>query len=240
MDRFKKVDLEAHFYTKEYVKALIQNNRYPKIVMEEKTDSYYTWFFKDTCTLFSTTFLEKLLDVNLRLKEMEKFGIEIQILSLATPGIEPLEPNVGVTLARKTNEYLAEIIQKHPEKLNGFATLPTQNPTRALEELEYAVKDLGLVGWATHSNYGKYGYIDDEKYRPILEEAEKLNIPIYIHPTVPAIKQLRAYGFALAGPPFGFTVETAMCAVRLILSGVFDKYPRLKIILGHLGEALPF
>lgn len=96
------------------------------------------------------------------------------------------------------------------------------------------------VCWNTHSNYGD-SYLDDPRYRPILARAETLGVPVYLHPTVPAIPQLRTYGFALAGAPFGFGLETAMLMMRLIYrGGVLDRYPKLTFILGHLGEALPF
>jgi predicted TIM-barrel fold metal-dependent hydrolase len=121
----------------------------------------------------------------------------------------------------------------------GYAALAPKNPARAADELERSVKELDFKGWNTHSNYGD-SYLDDEKYWPILEKADKLGVPIYIHPTVPAIPQVRGYGFALAGAAFGFGLETALCMMRLIYSGVFDRYPNLKIILGHLGEGLPF
>lgn len=100
--------------------------------------------------------------------------------------------------------------------------------------------ELKLKGWKTHSNYGE-NYIDDMRYWPILEKAEKLGIPIYLHPSYPSIPQLKTYyGLALSGAPFGFGVETAICMMRLILSSAFDRFPNLKIILGHLGEGLPF
>ena len=121
----------------------------------------------------------------------------------------------------------------------GYAALAPKAPEEAADELERAVKELGFIGWNTHSNYGD-SYLDDERYNVILERAEKLNAPIYLHPTVPAVSQVRGYGFALAGAPFGFGMETAMAMMRLIMGGVFDRYPGLKIILGHLGETLPF
>jgi predicted TIM-barrel fold metal-dependent hydrolase len=131
------------------------------------------------------------------------------------------------------------VIKKYPGRFMGYAALAPKAPEDAADELERAVKDLGFIGWNTHSNYGD-SYLDDERYRPILERAERLDVPVYLHPTVPAIPQVRTYGFAIAGSPFGFGMETAMCMMRLIYSGIFDRYPKLKIILGHLGEVLPF
>ena len=121
----------------------------------------------------------------------------------------------------------------------GYAALAPKDPAQAADELERCVKELGFKGWNIHSNFGD-SYLDDKKYLPILERAAQLGVPVYLHPTVPAIPQSRGYGFALAGAPFGFGMETALCMMRLIYSGVFDICPNLKVILGHLGEALPF
>lgn len=235
-----RIDLEAHFYTKEYIKALLQNRDYPKFVWEEQTGTYWLWYTAEVSRPHRGKFLERLLDVGeLRIREMDEAGITKQILSLSTPGVEQLETSVAVKLARETNDFLSKVAEKYPERFNGFATLAPQDPGEAADELERAVKDLGLKGWKTHSNFGNT-YIDNKKYWPILEKAERLGVPIYLHPTIPAIPQLREYGFPLAAAAFGFAVETAMCVMRLIFSGAFDKFPRLKIILGHLGEGLPF
>jgi predicted TIM-barrel fold metal-dependent hydrolase len=233
-----KIDIEAHFYTKDYIKILSENKGYPKFVVEGGT--YLLWYRDDVCRPHRGTFLEKLIDVGEdRLKEMDRAGIGKQILSLSAPGVEQLDAVIAKRLARETNDFLSKAIEKYPDRFGGFAALAPQDPEEAADELERAVRDLGLRGWKTHSNYGAT-YIDDRRYWPILEKAERLDVPIYLHPTVPAIRELRDYGFAMAAAAFGFGVETAMCVMRMILSGVFDKYPRLKIILGHLGEGLPF
>ncbi len=101
------------------------------------------------------------------------------------------------------------------------------------------MKSLGLKGWKTHSNYGDT-YLDNKKYWPILEVAEKLDVPIFLHPAVPLMPELRVYGFAMGGAAFGFGFDTALCMMRLVFGGVFDRFPRLKVIIGHLGEGLPF
>lgn len=235
-----KIDIEAHFYTADYIKALIGNSGYPKFVWEEGAKTYWLWYTPDVSRPHRGVFLGKILDVGEnRLEEMYRVGITKQILSLSAPGVEQLDPQLATRLSRETNDFLSKVVEKYPERFDGFATLAPQDPEEAADELERAVKDLGLKGWKTHSNYGDT-YIDNKKYWPILEKAEKLDVPIYLHPTVPAITQLREYGFAMAAAAFGFGVEAAMCIMRLILSGAFDKYPRLKIIVGHLGEGLPF
>ena len=170
---------------------------------------------------------------------MDEAGIDVQVLSLTAPGFEQFEASLATDMVKKTNDLLAEAIQKHPDRFMGFAALAPQNPEAAADELERAVKDLGFVGWNTHSNYAG-SYLDDEKYLPVLAKAAELDVFIYLHPTIPAIPQVFKYGFTSAGAPFGFGFEAALCMYRLILSGVFDKYPGLKIMLGHYGEALPF
>jgi predicted TIM-barrel fold metal-dependent hydrolase len=236
----KRIDFEAHFLTREYVKVLSKNKGYPRYVEDEQTKSRQWFYTADAGLQLGDFLLDRLLDLGEgRLKIMDEAGVDVQVLSLTAPGLEQLDPGTGTSLAKKTNNALAEVIQKHPDRFLGFAALAPQNPEGASDELERAVKDLGFKGWNTHSNYGGT-YLDDKKYWPILEKAEQLDVLIYLHPTVPAIPQLGKYGFSLAGAPFGFGVEAGMCMMRLILSGVFDKYPRLKIMLGHYGEALPF
>ncbi|MBW1803026.1 MAG: amidohydrolase [Deltaproteobacteria bacterium] len=236
----KKIDFEAHFYTRDYLNALYENSGFPRFVEDNENGSRFLWYAAEVSQPFAGPLLDSLLDhSDGRLKRMDASGIDMQVLSLSAPGLEQLDPDTGTVLAKKTNDYLAKIIQAHPDRFMGYAALAPKNPNRAADELERCVKDLGFIAWNTHANYGD-SYLDARTYRPILERAEKLNVPIYIHPTVSAVTQLKEYGFPLAGTPFGFGYETAMCLMRMIYNGIFDEYPRLKIILGHLGEGLPF
>lgn len=236
----KKIDFEVHFATQEWIDALYANKTYPRIEenKEEKTRRLY--FTETAGEPFSDVLLGRLLDTGAnRLKDMDDAGIDMQVLSLTAPGIEQFEIKAGTKLAKQANDALAEVIQQKPDRFAGFAALPAKDPDASVKELERAVKELGLIGWKTHSNYGD-AYLDDKRFWPILAKAEELDVPIYLHPTAPMITQLQTYGFALAGAPFGFGVETSLAMMRLILSGVFDAFPKLKIILGHLGEGLPF
>jgi predicted TIM-barrel fold metal-dependent hydrolase len=236
----KKIDFEAHFYTADYVRAMYENDGYPSFKDHPQTLKRQLWYSADVGQPFGDFLLDALLDLGeQRLSRMDASGIDMQALSLSAPGLEQLDPAVGADLSRKANDALAAVIQKYPERFLGYAALAPKRPKEAAAELERAVKDLGLLGWNTHSNFGD-SYLDEEVYWPILEMAAKLEVPVYLHPTVPAIPNAWTYGFALAGAPFGFGLETALCMMRLIYSGVFDRYPGLKIILGHLGEALPF
>ena len=236
----KKIDFEAHFYTKAYLKTLSENKGYPRFVEDEKNQTRHIWYAEEVGQPFGDPLLESLLDHGEgRLRRMDASGVDIQILSLAVPGIEQLDPAVGTILARDTNNALSEVIHRHPDRLMGFAALAPKRPKEAADELERCVKDLGFVGWNTHAHYGD-SYLDEKKYRPILERVEKLNVPIYLHPTVSAFPPVKTYGFPLAGPPFGFGFEVLLCLMRMIYGGIFDEFPRLVVILGHLGEGLPF
>ena len=236
----KKIDFEAHFFTKAYLKALVENKDYPRFVEDEKNKTRQLWYAEDVRQPFGDPLLESLLDHGEgRLRRMNSSGVDVQILSLAAPGIEQLDPEVGTSLARDTNNALSEIIRHHPDRFLGFAALAPKNPREAADELERCVKDLGFVGWNTHAHYGD-SYLDEKQYRPILERVERLNVPIYLHPTVSAISQVKRYGFPLAGTPFGFGLEVSLCLMRMIYGGIFDEFPKLVVILGHLGEGLTF
>jgi 2,3-dihydroxybenzoate decarboxylase len=179
------------------------------------------------------------LDGN-RLEEMDRNGIDMQVLSLNPPGIQ-LEPDAdkAVNMARRYNDLLAEVIARHPARFAGLAVLPMQSPSKAAEELERAVQ-LGING-AHVNNHTNGEYLDDPKFRTVLERAEALDIPLCIHPSSP-VEQPNVYrGYPeLMGPIWGWGVEAASHALRLVFSGIFEAFPKLTIVLGHLGEMLPF
>lgn len=183
----------------------------------------------------------------IRIAEMDKAGIDIQVLSLTAPGVEQLEPNDALALARESNDFLAVAIAKHRTRFGGFAALPTALPEQAAAELERRVREQGFQG-AVINGHTRGRYLDDKFFWPILERAESLNVPIYLHPTPPPKPVIDACycGFAptvtemLAGPGWGWHIETAVHVIRMILGGVFDRYPKLQIIIGHMGETLPF
>ena len=237
----KRIDFEAHFITEEWVSEMFRNKGYPRYAKDLKTNACRIEWGPDMVEPIGDILLNNLLDLGEgRLKKMDEAGIDMQVLSLTIPGVEQMDPSTATVLAKKTNDALAQVIRKYPDRYIGFASLAPQEPEKAADELERSVKELGLKGWKTHSNYGG-AYLDEKRYWPLFERAEKLGIPVYLHPTFPAIPQLHtSYGWALAGAPFGFGIESAISMMRLILSGIFDRYPNLQFILGHLGEALPF
>ncbi len=236
----KKIDTENHFATDAYVGALYKNPGYPRFVDDKETGERHVYHSAGYWQPFGDPLVDRLLDLDgMRLEAMDAIGIDVAVLSHTAPALEQLEPPVATALSKDANDKLAEAIDRHPDRYLGFATLGPREPEEAAKELERAVKELGFKGWNTHSNFGD-SYLDHKRYWPILAKAEGLGVPIYLHPTFPIIRQLTDYGLALAGPGFGFGIETSTVMMRLILSGVFDAFPRLTIILGHYGEALPF
>ena len=178
----------------------------------------------------------------LRIREMDEAGIDLQVLSETAPAAQGLEPELAVRLARRSNDLLHEAIRSHPDRFAGFATLPTPDPKAAASELERAVTKLGFKG-AMIMGLTRGRFLDEKQFWPIFERAAALDVPMYFHPSWahPAVVEAYYKDYpALTGAALGFTVETLTQAMRLIVSGVLDQYPSLKIILGHLGETLPF
>jgi 2,3-dihydroxybenzoate decarboxylase len=182
----------------------------------------------------------------LRLQEMDEAGIDLQVLSHSIPGLQAIDAAAGMPLARRVNDRLHEAVQRHPDRFAAFAALPTADPRAAADELERTVTKLGFKG-AMVNGLTQGVFHDDERFWPIYERAEALDVPIYIHPALPQPAVIEAYykDYAQKHPgilraAWGFTVETATQGIRFVLSGVFDTYPGLKIILGHMGEGLPF
>ena len=191
--------------------------------------------------------VERLYDYgDLRIKEMDAAGIDVQVLSHGAPATQRLEGEAAVTLARGANDRLREIVRAHPDRFAAFACLPTADPKAAADELERTVTKLGFKGAMLHG-LANGVFLDDKRFWPIFERAQALDVPLYMHPATPHPDVIEAYykdyvkDFpAILSAAWGFTVETATQGIRLVLSGVFDAYPGVKIILGHLGESLPF
>jgi 2,3-dihydroxybenzoate decarboxylase len=184
----------------------------------------------------------KMLDLGKsRLLEMGESGIDMQVLSLTVPGLERVPAADAVELARDINDELADAMQRNPAHFAGFAALPTLDPQAASAELARAVQKLGLKG-AMINGQPQEGFLDDSVYWDIFAQAEALNVPLYLHPSAPTPGTLQAYAGRpeLVGPLWRFTVDIATQALRLIFSGVFDRFPKLTIMLGHMGETLPY
>jgi predicted TIM-barrel fold metal-dependent hydrolase len=182
-----------------------------------------------------------------RIAEMDAAGVDVQALSLTSPGTEQLEAAEAAELARESNDRLAQAVRSHPTRFAGFASLATADPGFAADEMRRMVLEHGFKG-AVINGHHRGRYLDDKFFWPILERAQQLQVPIYLHPTQPPKPVIDASygGFEpvvsemLAGPGWGWHIETAVHVLRIILGGVFDKYPELQLVIGHMGEALPF
>lgn len=217
-----KIGLEEHF--------AIQDT------LDDSKGHLYNW----------KTLERNLLDIQkIRLEQMDEYGIECMVLSLNSPAIQTIHNRrQAIDTARKANDILAEEIAKNPKRFAGFAALPMQEPDEAIKEMHRCIKDYGFKGVLVNS-FSQIDvedscfYYDLPQYFPFWGEVEKLDIPFYLHPRMPAKSNLFEGHPWLAGSVWGFTVDTSTHVLRLMSGGVFDAYPKLKIILGHLGETLP-
>jgi gamma-resorcylate decarboxylase len=226
-----KIALEEHFSTE-------LNNSYWDSKGEESRNG----------KVYAQDIERRLVDPDLCLREMERAGIEHCVLSLTSPGVQSvIDPRKASELARTSNDQIAAVVKKYPDRFSAFAAVALQDPKTATNELERTVRELGFKG-ALINGYSNLGpnesvqYLDEEPMREFWERVNKLNVPVYLHPREPLPSQTRSIqGYPeLVGSAWAFTYETASHAIRLMLSGIFDAYPKVQIILGHLGEGLPY
>jgi len=189
----------------------------------------------------ATQVMSRMPDLDaIRLRDMDETGIARQIVSLTSPGVQIFDRDTAAALAELSNDYLAEGIRKHPDRFDGLAAIAPQDPAGAAKELERGVRKLGLKG-AIVNSHTRGEYLDDPKFWAIFEAAAALGVPVYLHPNTPPPAMIAPFmDRGLDGAIYGFAVETGLHMLRLIVSGVFDRFPDLQIILGHLGEALPY
>ncbi|MDB5546286.1 MAG: hypothetical protein JWO64_3435, partial [Hyphomicrobiales bacterium] len=220
----------------------------PVIAIEEHYwDAELMAKFSKPETQRSGDMLENLHDLGAhRIAAMDAAGIDMQVLSHGAPSGQGLSADIAVQTVRAANDRLHRAITLHPARFAGFAALPTANPEAAADELDRCVSELGMCGAMVHGLTNGV-FLDDRRFWPILARAERLGVPIYLHPAAPHPQVMDAYykdyvqDFPLVmRAAWGFTVEAATQAIRLVLSGVFEKHPGLQFILGHMGETLPF
>jgi predicted TIM-barrel fold metal-dependent hydrolase len=197
----------------------------------------------DRETLLGFDVIAELLDLGAsRLAAMDAAGIDIQVLSHNQPGCQALDADAAAPVAREVNDLLSEAVKAHPDRFAGLAALPTADPAAAVKELDRAVNTLGFRG-AMINGHTRGSFLDEKKYWGIFECAESLGVPIYLHPSKPhpAVEQAYFAGYPeLALAAWGFGIDTGAHFLRLVFAGVFDAFPKLIFILGHLGEGLPF
>jgi len=225
--RMRVVTMEEHFFSPAFVAGPgkdLKNSPNPNLVRT----------FEASCEVG-----EK------RIALMDRDGVDVQILSHG-PGVELLEADVQVPLVRDTNDWLVECCKRFPTRYYGFATIPTACPPEAPRELERMMK-AGFKGSCINGHQNGR-YLDDPAYLPFFEASEALDAPLYLHPTPPpkAVSDVYYAGFSptvstvFAGACWGWHIETAVHAMRLVLAGVFDRFPKLQVVIGHTGEGLPF
>jgi uncharacterized protein len=184
-----------------------------------------------------------------RLADMDASGVDLQVISHVAPAAQALEGAEGLARAREANDQLAAAVRAHPDRFAGFATLPTADPRAAADELERATGELGFVGALVNSTLGSNGtFLDDGRFGPLLDRFETLDVPLYLHPAPPsaALREALYSGLPpavaarLATGAWGWHAEAGLHVLRMIVTGVFDRHPRLRLIIGHCGEMLPF
>ena len=224
------IAIEEHFVTPLYREKVGANE-------------YRNFYLTSRSQVMGHDIMEQNLDLGAqRLAHMDAHGVDVQVLSFGSPGPQGFAADVAIPMARDANDRLHQAIQKNPKRFAGFAALPTADPKAAVDELERCVTQLGFKGAMIHGHQ-QGEFLDARKYWILWERAEALGVPIYLHPALPHPQVVKAYfgGYEeLARAPWGFAVDTSCHFLRLLFSGLFDAYPKLKIILGHLGEGLPF
>ena len=184
--------------------------------------------------------VRQLTDLEYRLAEMDRFGVDMHLLSITGPGVQAFDATLGTELATLANDTLAKAIARHPDRYAGLGAVAPQDPQAAAREVKRVMEELHLGGIIINSHtHGEY--LDDPKFWPIFEAAVACDAPIYLHPTFPSDQMIRPYSdYGMMGALWGFGADTSLHVVRMIMGGVFDAFPTLKVVLGHLGEGLSF
>jgi uncharacterized protein len=225
------ITLEEHFTTPEIIKAAA--------AFEAE---------KVPANPFAQALQTRLLDLGEgRIADMDASGIDLQVLSISANPIDKMEASAALSLARDTNDRLAQAVAAHPKRFAGFATLALHEPEKAAAEFERCIRKLGFKGLMI-SGTSKGQFLDHPRFTPIFEAAQSLDVPIYLHPAPPPPPVMDAYfkglpgqlGFFLSTSAWGWHVETGLHCLRMMISGLFDRFPKLQIIIGHMGENLPF
>ena len=226
----KTIAIEEHFTTPMY-KQKVSANEYRNFYLTSRSEQ------------LGHDIVAELADLGQkRLAHMDAAGIDVQVLSFGSPGPQGFAADIAIPMARDANDILYEAVKAHPDRFAGFAALPTADPRAAAAELERAVTKLGFKGTMIHGHQ-QGSFLDDKKYWVIFERAQALGVPIYLHPTLAHPSAMKSYfeGYEeLARAGWGFAIDTSCHFLRIVFAGVFDAFPDLKIILGHLGEGLPF
>jgi 5-carboxyvanillate decarboxylase len=239
MENYLRIATEEAFATPElldHYRTLLKS----RAINDPGFSSLWSFYLSDT-TPRLTEIVSRMQDLGeRRLRDMDDTGIAMQILSLTAPGVQVFDRDTATALAISINDQLAEAIRKYPRRFAGLAAIAPQDPPGAAKELERGVRNLGLKG-AIINSHTRGEYLDDPKFWHIFEAAEALQVPIYLHPSPPSPQMITPFiERGLDGAIFGFAVETSLHILRIVVSGACDRFPKLRFVVGHLGEGLPY
>ena len=225
------VDCQSHVFPKEYAEIIRKNTG--SVQAQEKDGTYLVSYGEIYKFMLNT----QVYDPKLKLKDMDAAGIDVSMVSTNIPGPERLLPELGIEGSRIINDYIAELCTKYPGRFYGLASLPLQDVPAAINELKRAVHDLDLRGIILYSHInGKP--VDSPEFEPLYEQAEKLRIPLVLHPTVPTWGDvIKQYSMI---PMIGLMIDTSIAMLRIILSGILERHPDLLIVHPHCGGVLPY
>ncbi len=225
------IDFHSHFYPRAYLEELRRGVGFASLSTDERGRTIISYEGDYNIVAGSHINLEE------RIEDMDRFGVDMQVLTLTTPGVERESAERGIRLARVTNDEFGRIVEKHPDRFTALAALPMQDPQAAAEELERAVKECGLRGATLMSNVDGRP-LDWEPFLQVYGKAVELDVPLFIHPASP-INQ-KAMGDYRLVPILGFGVDTTLSILRLVFSGVLKRLPGLKLVASHLGGVFPY
>ena len=233
MKNFRRIATEEAFAIPE------QFEGWKKLLKKQK--EYHPDLFLSRFQVDGGPLSQRLLDLDdERIRIMDQAGVSMHLLSLTSTGVQMFKPGKACEIAKIANDRLAEAIKAHPGRYAGLVAIAPQAPKQAAKEIERGITKLKLNGVIINSHTNGE-YLDEKKYWPILEAAEALDAPIYIHPRAPAPNMAKAFKpYHLEHAIWGYAVETGLHGIRLIVSGIFDRFPKLKIVLGHMGENIPW
>jgi 5-carboxyvanillate decarboxylase len=234
-EKYKRIAVEESFCTPEIIKTIVvfmAGTEGERLGYKNIADSY-SGYIKDTGPL--------ILDIGEgRIAAMDDSGIQKMLLSLTSNGVQSLNADLATGLVKDANDRLHDAIAKYPARFDGLVAIAPQSPETAAKELERGITQLGMKGVIINS-HAAGDFLDSPKYRVIFEAAQAVDVPVYLHPSVPPPSMNQPYmDYGLIGAMMGFTAETSLHAMRLILSGLFDDFPKLRMVLGHLGEGIPY
>lgn len=231
MSSDRVIAIEEHYASTRFLEAAAGLDVFPE-------DSFEMQAMRGS---FSGVWAERISNLEVRLAEMDASGTDMAVLSLGPPGVQPYaDTAAAISLVETANDEMAEVVRQYPTRFGAFGAVAPQDPQHAAREIERIMGPLGLSGLliCSHTN-GRY--LDDPSFEPLLAAAEANQSPIYLHPRMPNAKMIGPYkDYGLFGAIWGYQAEAGVHAMRLILSGVFDRHPDLQLILGHLGEGLPY